>query len=183
MTDKKKKPGTGAKTKKGVNYFVANPGRPTAYRVTMLPLVRKLVSLGATDSDIAEALQVDMATLYRWKHKHKAFCDTLKEWKQYADETVVRRLYERAVGYTAQEDKVFQNGGDVIVVKTLKHYPPDVAAAFIWLKNRKPDTWRDRRDDAPTASAEEMADKIRGLVQSIDDGVPLALPPNGGGKA
>jgi hypothetical protein len=30
-----------------------------------------------------------------------------------------------------------------IVVHYTEHCPPDVGAAFIWLKNRDPDRWRD----------------------------------------
>jgi hypothetical protein len=30
-----------------------------------------------------------------------------------------------------------------VVVHYIEHCPPDVGAAFIWLKNRDPDRWRD----------------------------------------
>jgi hypothetical protein len=30
-----------------------------------------------------------------------------------------------------------------VVVHYVEHMPPDVTAAFIWLKNRDPDRWRD----------------------------------------
>jgi len=36
--------------------------------------------------------------------------------------------------------------GDVTVTEVTKHYPPDTAAAFIWLKNRRPDLWRDKQE-------------------------------------
>jgi hypothetical protein len=31
-----------------------------------------------------------------------------------------------------------------MIVPTTKHYPPDTAAAIIWLKNRQPERWRDK---------------------------------------
>ena len=34
--------------------------------------------------------------------------------------------------------------GEVIITDITKHYPPDTAAAFIWLKNRQ--GWRDKQE-------------------------------------
>ena len=41
--------------------------------------------------------------------------------------------------------KVFMPAGakQPVVVHYTEHCPPDVGAAFIWLKNRDPDRWRD----------------------------------------
>ena len=33
-----------------------------------------------------------------------------------------------------------------------KHYPPDPTAAIFWLKNRQPDTWRDKVEVDQTVS-------------------------------
>ena len=32
------------------------------------------------------------------------------------------------------------------IVPYTEHFPPDTAAAFIWLKNRQPDRWRDKKE-------------------------------------
>jgi hypothetical protein len=29
-------------------------------------------------------------------------------------------------------------------VETMRHYPPDTTACIFWLKNRRPDLWRDK---------------------------------------
>jgi hypothetical protein len=58
---------------------------------------------------------------------------------------VERSLYERANGYNYEAVKVFMPAGakQPVVVHYIEHCPPDVGAAFIWLKNRDPEHWRD----------------------------------------
>jgi hypothetical protein len=58
---------------------------------------------------------------------------------------VERSLYQRANGYNYEAVKVFMPAGSKqpVVVHYTEHCPPDVTAAFIWLKNRDPDRWRD----------------------------------------
>ena len=47
-----------------------------------------------------------------------------------------------------EETKVEENGiGGKKVITTIKHIPGDTTAQIFWLKNRKPDKWRDK----PTA--------------------------------
>ena len=36
-----------------------------------------------------------------------------------------------------------------------EHFPPDTAAAFIWLKNRQPHRWRDKKEVSATADVNE----------------------------
>jgi hypothetical protein len=58
---------------------------------------------------------------------------------------VERSLYERANGYNYPAVKVFMPAGATqpVIVHYEEHCPPDVGAAFIWLKNRDPEHWRD----------------------------------------
>jgi hypothetical protein len=58
---------------------------------------------------------------------------------------VERSLYERANGYSYDAVKIFMPAGSKqpVVVHYIEHCPPDVAAAFIWLKNCDPERWRD----------------------------------------
>src|SRR4029077_14811601 len=54
-------------------------------------------------------------------------------------------LTSRTDGYTYEAVKIFMPAGSKqpVVVHYTEHCPPDVAAAFIWLKNRDPERWRD----------------------------------------
>lgn len=125
---------------------MADRGRPTIYDPTCVELVRKLCRLGATDHEVADVLGVDTATLYRWRHQHEEFCDALKVGKAAYDERVERALYARAGGYTYEAEEVAVIAGEIVRYKIVKHVPPDTGAAMAWLKNRRPDAWRDRRE-------------------------------------
>jgi hypothetical protein len=104
-----------------------------------------LCAKGFTDKEIAAFYKVDERTITRWK-KDEQFMSVLKEGKQLADEKVERSLFERATGYSHSEDKIFNDNGTPLIVPTTKFYPPDTTAAIFWLKNRKPQEWRDKQD-------------------------------------
>jgi len=70
----------------------------------------------------------------------------LKRGKDKADTNVIESLYRRAIGYSHPEDKIFNNNGKALIVPTTKHYAPDTTAAIFWLKNRRPEEWRDRQE-------------------------------------
>lgn len=52
-------------------------------------------------------------------------------------------LFQRAVGYSHPEEKVFQYNGEIITHMITKHYPPDTQAAQFWLRNRQPERWKE----------------------------------------
>lgn len=119
-------------------------GRPTKYKAEYASQAYKICLLGATDKTLADFFEVDEATINRWKDAHPEFCESIKNGKMPADANVALSLYKRACGYSHPEDKIFNDNGSPMVVPTIKHYPPDTAAAFIWLKNRA--GWRDKQD-------------------------------------
>jgi len=121
-------------------------GRPPKYDKSILDDVFNMTLLGATDQELAEHFDVTRQTIQQWKKDHAEFSYTIKKGKKYADGKVARSMFDRACGYSHPEDKVFVHEGVPIVVPTIKHYPPDTAAAFIWLKNRQPDKWRDKQE-------------------------------------
>ena len=121
-------------------------GRPTDYKPAYAEGARALASKGATDAEIADFYNVDVRTIYRWKNAHDEFCQALKAGKEVADERVERSLYHRAIGYEQEEVKIFMPAGaekPVYAPFTAK-IAPDTTAAIFWLKNRRPDLWRDR---------------------------------------
>lgn len=120
-------------------------GRPTAYQTTFAGQAAKLCALGATDYELAVFFGVDTATIHRWKHVYDEFCDAVRCGKDQADERVARSLFNRAVGYSFESEKVFQFQGAIVRAPTVEHVPPDPSAAMNWLKNRRPDEWRDKQ--------------------------------------
>ncbi|WPB86918.1 hypothetical protein [Sediminicoccus rosea] len=126
-------------------------GRPPSYHPKLADLAHKLCKLGATDVEIADALEVDTPTLYRWKATHPEFCNALKLGKEAADERVVRSLYAKATGYSYDAVKILQHEGAPVIVPYREHVPPSDTAAIFWLKNRRPQEWRDKVEVAGSA--------------------------------
>lgn len=121
-------------------------GRPTDFKPEYAEQAAKLCGLGATDYELADFFKVDTRTIYRWKNQHEEFCQAVKVGKDMADDRVERALYNRAVGYSFESEKVFQFQGVIVRADTVEHVPPDAGAAFNWLKNRRKDDWRDKQD-------------------------------------
>ena len=56
---------------------------------------------------------------------------------------------------------------ELVVTKVVKKYmPPDVAALIFWLKNRKPDKWRDKPSDG---SDERKNGKLADILEALTD--------------
>lgn len=146
--------------------------RPTKYKTEYCKLAYKLCLLKATDAQIGDALEVDERTINRWKIEYPKFRQSLKDGKEKADADVAKALYHRAVGYSHPEDKIFCTNGVVTTVKTIKHYPPDTAAAFIWLKNRA--GWTDKQETEHTLS--KATATLLGLIDGNSKG---KLPDKG----
>lgn len=123
---------------------MAKRGRPSSYKPEYAEQAEKLAALGATDREIADFLEVSEPTIYRWQAEFPEFCKSLKAGKEPADERVVRSLYRRALGYSHDATKVFMHEGAPVYAPFVEHYAPDTTAAIFWLKNRRPDLWRDR---------------------------------------
>lgn len=120
----------------------AKVGRPTKYNPSYCKIAKKMTELGAIDTEIAEALDVDVATFYRWRNQHPEFCESLKIGKEHIDDRVEATLLRRAVGYTQEQVKIFQYQGAELVVPYTEIVQPDTTAMIFWLKNRRPDKWR-----------------------------------------
>ena len=118
-------------------------GRPTKYKPELDEQAAKLCALGATDADLADFFGVCVRTIERWRCEHEGFCRAVKIAKEVADDRVERSLYMRAVGYQTDAVKIFQYEGSELVVPYRENVQPDTTAAIFWLKNRKPEQWRD----------------------------------------
>lgn len=145
---------------------MADRGRPSKYKDEYAEQARKLCLLGATDADLADFFHVSEQTINAWKKAQPDFLDSLKAGKQFADAEVADRLYQRAMGYSHPEEKVFQNNGEIITHQTTKHYPPDPTSMIFWLKNRATKTWRDKPEDEG-AKGTDLADALDKLADKL----------------
>lgn len=84
--------------------------------------------------------------MIEWKKKYSDISDTLKKGKEVVDRQVENALLKRALGYEYDEVKEKYEGG-VLTERTVtrKMVVPDTTAQIFWLKNRKPEDWRDKR--------------------------------------
>jgi|SRR3972149_8897231 len=120
-------------------------GRPSSYKPEYVEQVKHLCKLGATDKQLAEYFGVGEKTLNNWKKTYPEFLQSLKDAKAELDNRVVRSLFERAIGYSHPEEKIFcSSKGRVVRANTIKHYPPDPTSMIFWLKNRDKENWRDK---------------------------------------
>lgn len=121
-------------------------GRPTKYDPKYCEMAHALATQGATDVEIADALDVHVATYYRWRAEHVELREATVAGKEAADDRVEASLYHRAVGYSHEAVKIFPGGDRPTIVPYREHYPPDTQAASLWLRNRRPEKWRDKQD-------------------------------------
>ena len=132
---------------------------------------------GLTDEQIAKNMNISSSTLYDWKNKHPEISEALKKGKEIVDVEVENALYKRALGEKKLIKKpikvkeiLYKDGKRVSEKEKVKYVeeelyiPPDVTAVIFWLKNRKPEVWRDK----PTPDDNEMKERLATVLEGID---------------
>ena len=98
---------------------------------------------GLTEEQIAHNMGISIRTLQNWKQTHVPILQALKKGKEVVDFEVENSLLKKAKGFYETEDRLDKDGNPFTI---RKYYPPDATALIFWLKNRRPDKWRDRKD-------------------------------------
>lgn len=126
---------------------------------------------GLTDEQIARKIGINTGTLYAWKNQYPEISEALKRGKEVIDRQVENALLKRALGYDYEEEtkelQYDRGTGQQILVTTKKvtrHVQPDVTAQIFWLKNRKPEEWRDKQAVEVSGLAEEQS-KLAELLE------------------
>ncbi len=109
-----------------------------------LAMIEEWARVGLTNKQIAHNMGISDTTFYDWQQKYPAFSDTIKRGKEVADQQVENALFQRAIGYTAIDKVTETTEKGMHTKETQKHIPGDVTAMIFWLKNRKPEQWRDK---------------------------------------
>lgn len=140
--------------------------RPEKWKDEFVHLAECACRLGATDLDVAEMLKISPRTLYNWRNTKPEFAAALVTGKAPADERVERSLYQRAIGYEQEEVKIFMPAGatEPVYAKFTAKYAPDVTACIFWLKNRRPEQWRDKPEGA---GGDDLAGAIANLIERL----------------
>jgi len=116
-------------------------GAATKYKDWMLPVIKQMLILGATDEEVYTTIGISKTCFGNWKNTNEELLTTIKRAKEYPDSNVVKSLYNQAIGYEYKEDIVTKSG---LRVTLTRHEKPNVIAAIFWLKNRLPADWRDK---------------------------------------
>lgn len=95
---------------------------------------------GLTDEQIARNMGINPATLYDWKKKYPKIAESLKRSKDVADRQVENALFKNAIS-------------------------GNITAQIFWLKNRKPDKWRDKQEYEDRTAI----DKLDGILKELRD--------------
>ena len=86
-------------------------------------------------------MNISRSTLNEWKKKYSDISDTLKKGKEIVDYEVENALLQSAL-------------------------KGNVTAQIFWLKNRKPNEWREKRE--VEISNEEQSSSMNQLIQSLN---------------
>ena len=119
---------------------------------------------GLTDEQIAKNIGISRSTLNVWKDRYSDISDALKKGKDIIDRQVENALLKRALGYEYEEVKEkFEYGVITERTVTKKEVVPDTTAQIFWLKNRKPDKWRDKPGYEDTSELDKLDAILKGL--------------------
>lgn len=136
-----------------------------------LILLRGWVRDGLTDEQLAHNMGIACSTLYEWKKKYAEISEVLKKTKDVVDKEVENALYKSAMGYDYEEvteqrrfDRATGEYKMVVTERKKKHQPPNTASIIFWLKNRKPEVWRDRQEITDSQALEKL-DSILGELK------------------
>jgi hypothetical protein len=154
---------------------IAMPGgRPSLYRPENAEIARLACMLGATNETLAERFEVSPRTIDNWIATILDFSNAVRQGRQVADETVVSALFARATGMERKMTKVFCHRGQPVTANYTVQLPPDVRACIFWLRNRRPEQWRENRPLVEEADE----DWVRQLDEaSARAPAPVAVPP------
>ena len=126
---------------------------------------------GLTDEQMAKNMGINRDTLRVWKKKYSGISGTLKRGKEVVDREVENALLKRALGYsfteTTRELRTNEETGEkeLVVTKTVvKDIQPDTTAQIFWLKNRKPNEWRDKKDVGVSGEITTNSNPYEGLT-------------------
>lgn len=128
---------------------------------------------GLTNEQIAHNIGITRETLRVWGEKYSVISAALKKGKEVVDREVENALYKRAVGYEYEEVKNIIEKDELgkdrrRVERVIKRVHPDVTAQIFWLKNRKPEEWRDRKNIEHEGSI-DIATQSAKVEKFLDD--------------
>lgn len=140
------------------------------YVKNKLVLIEGWARDGLIDEQIANNLGISVDTFYKYKKKYPEFSEALKKGKEVSDYEVENALFKKATGYIIKLNKQkVTKDGDIIEITEEMYMQPDTTAQIFWLKNRRPDKWRDKvelnnENEKTLEKLDEVLKNIGGVV-------------------
>ncbi len=124
--------------------------------------------VGATNRDLAERFGVARSTIDHWIATIPEFGEAVRTGRECADISVVKSLFNRALGFRRTAEKVFHYRGEIRTATYNVHVDADVRACIFWLRNRQRRYWLERAepddeedDEAWQAELDQAAERVR----------------------
>lgn len=126
---------------------------------------------GLIDAQIAKKIGIAPQTLCEWVRRFPSFGEALKKGKKPVDDEVESALLKSALGFEYEETitEIIEqpDGSHRKQVKRFKRYaPPSNTAQIFWLKNRRPEKWRDKPITVEDTSTMEKLDAMLAEVKN-----------------
>ena len=133
--------------------------------------IKKWVSAGATDEEVAHALNISISTLYDYKKKYPQFSKAFARGREKVVIEIKAALLKKALGFEYEEEKRVgrkdKNGENIILVEKYKRYstPSETAAAML-LRNYD-ENWRD--NDKASAEIKKQEADLRKQIAAANN--------------
>lgn len=148
-----------------------------------LTLIEDWARDGLTDEQIAYNMGIAYSTFREWLKKFSAISAVLKKGKEVVDAQVESALYRKAIGFKETVKKpikvkriIYDDEGkkigeheEIVTVNEEIYIPPDTTAQIFWLKNRRPDKWRDKQNFEINGSLKAETSKLSELVKQMKE--------------
>lgn len=149
-------------------------GRPRYDRQQMVDMLNTYKDGPGTVHELTRLLGISTQTFYEFMKEDTGFSEAVMRVRDEADDRVEASLFDRAVGYSYTETSTKSGSGkdgqsvDETTIHE-KELVPDVGAQMNWLKNRRPDKWRDKKEvEINSASYGAMLNAMREELSDDD---------------
>lgn len=126
---------------------------------------------GLSEEQIAHNMGISRNTLFFWRQKFPEVAEALAKGREIIDYEVENALVKRALGYKVKErtwEKVWNPELEKYIninTKTVeKEIAPDIGAICFYLKNRKPDKWKDHPEYQADNETLERVDQMLAAI-------------------
>ncbi|SHF15230.1 hypothetical protein SAMN02745784_02982 [Tissierella praeacuta DSM 18095] len=142
---------------------------------------------GLINEDISKEIGIHPSTLYDWQNKYPEIAEALKRGKDVIDRQVENALLKRALGYDYKEvtqERIIKKDikgdpmtdlhgfpiAEMVTTKVVtKQVTPDTTAQIFWLKNRKPEQWRDKQQVEHSGQIDTGLNKLNSILEQLKE--------------